>query len=559
MKRTTILLSTLLLILLALSSASPTSAVLAQTPQSATSSGLENAAKEFVILLSQGQFTQAAQTFDPTLVKPETNTQVEQAWDALIKQMGAFQKISETVQTREQNLDMVYVATDFAKGSVDIRIVFNKAGQVAGMQYFPAGTGKAAAQPYKTAPYVKPGSFTEQEIVVGAPGFSLPGILTIPTGQGPFPAVVLVHGSGPNDRDETIFANKPFRDLAEGLSSQGIAVLRYDKRSKVYAQQMNENPAGITVKEEVTDDALSAIELLHKTPGIDPQRIYVLGHSLGGMLAPRIAEQAQATPAAGLAGAIIMAGPTRPLEDLMVEQVTYLYQLAGTITPEQQTQLDQLKQQAAKVKDPNLSLDTPREQLLLGASAAYWLDLQDYKPAQTAANLSIPLFILRGERDYQVAQADFDGWKAALGDKPGVIYKQYPSLNHLFISGTGPANPQEYQLPSHVSEQVVNDIASFIKTGQVSQNLPLLGRFSLQEIIRLVMLLIPLFLIQAGLSIYALVDLARRKKTHGPRWLWAVLLVLTLFALPTGLIVAGVYLFWGRNEEDGEDGDDDSD
>ena len=559
MKRITILLSATVLVLLAVGAVLPTPAVLAQTPQLATPTGLENAAKEFVTLLSQGQIEQAAQSFDPTLVKPETNAQIQQAWDGLIKQMGVFQKISETVQTRELNLDMVYVTTDFAQGSVDIRIVFNQAGQVAGMQFFPAGTGKAAAQPYKTAPYVKPGSFTEQQVVVGGPEFPLPGILTIPTGAGPFPAVALVHGSGPNDRDETIFTNKPFRDLAEGLSSQGIAVLRYDKRTKVYGQQMNEDPAGITVKEEVTDDALSAIELLHKTPSIDPQRIFLLGHSLGGMLAPRIAEQAQATPDAGLTGAIIMAGPTRPLADLMIEQMTYLFQLNGTITPEQQAQLDQYKQQAAKVKDPNLAADTPRDQLLFGASAAYWLDLRNYSPAQTAAKLSIPLFILRGERDYQVAQADFDGWKAVLGDKPGVVYKQYPSLNHLFISGTGQPNPQEYQVPSHVSEQVVNDIANFIKTGKVSQNLPLIGSLSLQEITRLVLLLLPLLLIQLGLSIYALVDLIRRKKTHGPRWLWAVLLVLTLFALPTGLIVAGVYLFWGRKEEDGDDGDDDSD
>jgi len=271
------------------------------------------------------------------------------------------------------------------------------------------------------------------------------------------------------------------------------------------------------------------------------------------MLAPRIATETN-----DLAGAIIMAGPTRPLEDVIIDQVTYLMQLSGTVTPEGQATIDQMKQQAAKVKDANLAPDTPAAELL-GFPATFWLDLRGYAPDQTAAALTIPLLITRGERDYQVAQVDFEGWKETLGDKSGVFLKQYPGLNHLFMPGSGPSTPQEYQRASHVSELVVKDIASFIKTGEVDTKTPLLGgKLSLQEITRLVLLILPILLIQLGVSIYALVDLARRKKTHGPRWLWAVLLVITFFALPSGLIVAAIYLLWGRKEDEGEDGDDDS-
>jgi hypothetical protein len=281
----------------------------------------------------------------------------------------------------------------------------------------------------------------------------------------------------------------------------------------------------------------------------------LLGHSLGGMLVPGIAADAP-----GLAGAIILAGPTRPLGDIIVDQVTYLSGLQGTLTPEDQARINQMKEQAVKIKDPNLSADTPPDQLL-GASAAYWLSLRDYDPNEIVKSLTIPLLVLRGERDYQVSQADFDGWKAALGEKAGVIYKQYPGLNHLFISGVGQPNPQEYQKAGHVAQAVVDDIASFVKTGKLSAKTALFGgAMSTQDITRLVLLILPIFLIQAALSIYALVDLLKRKKTHGPRWLWFVLLIVTLFALPTGLIVAAVYLVWARKEDDEDsEGEDDPD
>ncbi len=533
----------------------PISNTQAQTPQPTVPAEIVTAAQDLLHLIEQGQFEQALATFDQTLVKSDTLAQIQQGWVGLLEQVGPVQEITETIALREANLNVVYVTTQFEKGAVDIRVVFNDAGQVVGLNFTPAGTGKAASQPYRTAPYAKPDSFSERQVTVGSGEWALPGALTLPDGPGPFPALVLVHGSGPNDRDETIFTNKPFRDLAEGLASQGIAVLRYDKRTKVYGQQIVEAIDKITVKEEVTDDALAAIDLLRSTPEIDPERIFLLGHSLGGLLAPEIAAQAP-----DLAGVIILAGPTRRLEDIVVDQVSYLAQLDGSTSAEEQAQIDLLTEQAAKVKELTSESNVPAEQLPLGQSMAYWQSLNAVNPVQTAAALSMPLLILRGERDYQVNQADFDGWKTALEAKPGVFLKQYPDLNHLMMSGSGAPNPQEYQNPSHVSELVVNDIASFIQTGQVNLKVPLFGGIlDTQEITRLLLLLVPIFLIQMAISIYALVDLAKRKKTHGPRWLWAVLLVVTLFALPSGLIVAAVYLVWGRKEEEDEDGADDSD
>ena len=157
--------------------------------------------------------------------------------------------------------------------------------------------------------------------------------------------MVLVHGSGPNDRDETIGANKPFRDLAWGLATRSIAVLRYEKRTKQYPGKLMATGVGqFTAQEESIDDALSAVGQLRGTEGIDPKRIFVLGHSLGGTLAPRIG---QADPK--ITGLIIMAGSTRPLEDMVVEQTRYLISLNGTPTAEGEAKLSEVQLIAAKV------------------------------------------------------------------------------------------------------------------------------------------------------------------------------------------------------------------
>ena len=128
------------------------------------------------------------------------------------------------------------------------------------------------------------GPSTERAVAVGAaPG--LPGTLTLPAGTARVPAVVLVHGSGPHDRDETVGVNKPFLDLAEGLAAQGIAVLRYEKRTRV--APLSFIGRRFTVNDEVVDDAVAAVQLLRTEPGIDPARIVVVGHSLGAVRASR--------------------------------------------------------------------------------------------------------------------------------------------------------------------------------------------------------------------------------------------------------------------------------
>jgi uncharacterized membrane protein/dienelactone hydrolase len=312
----------------------------------------------------------------------------------------------------------------------------------------------APLQDWRPPAYSKPDAFSERAVTVGTGEWKLPGTLTVPRSRTPVPGVVLIHGSGPEDRDETIFGNKPFRDLAEGLASQGIAVLRYEKRTKEYGAKMAQM-RNLTVQDETVADAVAAVTLLRTQPGIDPKRVFLLGHSLGGYLMPMMLAQA---PEA--AGGIVVAGTARPLEDVMLDQFEYAGSLPGGDTPEARKQIDELRKLLLSVK----ALQPGHEDgpAILGAWPHYWLDLRGYDPIVQAAKITRPLLILQGERDYQVTMKDFAIWTTALGGHSNVTLKSYPALNHLFVEGQGKSMPAEYMTPGHVSSEAIGDIAGWV-------------------------------------------------------------------------------------------------
>jgi dienelactone hydrolase len=310
----------------------------------------------------------------------------------------------------------------------------------------------------KTPDYVTPSSFTEREVVVGeGTEWPLPATLSVPAGAGPHPAVVLVHGSGPQDRDETIGASKPFRDIARGLASRGVAVLRYDKRTRVHGARIVTSKAPFTVRDETVDDALAAAELLRRTPGVDPKKIFVLGHSPGGGLIPRIGERDL-----GLRGFVILAGYTRELLGEMVRQYEYLFNLDGHVSEAERAKIEEARRDAARLRE--LTPQTAAGVMLQGAPAPYWLDLRDYSPPEAARRLTRPVLVLHAERDYNVTADAFADWKRALSGRKDVTFKSYPKLDHAFLEGEGPASDADYRRPRNVARAVVEDIAAFVKS-----------------------------------------------------------------------------------------------
>jgi len=410
------------------------------------------AAVAFVQNMADGKFTEAVAPFDAAMTQAMSADRLKQTWQATLAQYGAFKKMGTTRTAREGGFDEVFVPLEFANTTLDCKVVFDADGKIGGLWFVPHVD--AAASQYSPPAYADSSRFTESEVTVGDGEWKLPGTLAMPKGAGPFPALVLVHGSGPNDRDESIGANKPFKDLALGLASKGIAVLRYDKRTKVYHDKLiGANPKHFTVKQETIDDAVAAVDLLQRTEKIDPKRVFVLGHSLGGMLVPRIAK---ADPK--IAGLISMAGATLPLEDAMLDQITYIASLKGSLSEADKKQIDDLKAEIAKVKDV-----TPDSPSLLGVPASYWIDLRDYHPAEAAKSVKQPLFIIQGGRDYQVTTAGYDIWVKALSGKPNVTFKLYPSLNHLFMEGKGKSVPDEYTKRGPIPQYVIDDLATWIK------------------------------------------------------------------------------------------------
>jgi dienelactone hydrolase len=415
----------------------------------------ETKAKALMAALVDKDFKAAGKDFDATMKKAFTEEGMAKFWAKLVATVGPFKKQLGT--RTEMDGKVVLVTCEFAKFKLDARVAFDKEGKISGLRFLPS----TAAFDYKPPPYARPALYSEQELVVGEGGdWPLKGTLTVPKRKGRYPAVVLVHGSGAHDRDETIMPNKPFRDLAWGLASQGVVVLRYEKRNKTYPEKMKKmmDDKKLTIKEEVTDDALAAVELLRKQKKVDPRRVFVLGHSLGAFVAPRIGE---GDPK--LAGLILMAGNSRPLIDLVLDQFNYIYSLKGKLSDEDKAELEKIKKSVARVKDPKLTPDAPAEALALNIPACYWLALRAYDPVKTAAGLKMPMLILQGERDYQVTMDDLAGWKKGLAKRKNVTIKSFPALNHLFAEGKGKGKPDEYMKAGHVAPEVIEAIAAWVK------------------------------------------------------------------------------------------------
>jgi pimeloyl-ACP methyl ester carboxylesterase len=403
-------------------------------------------------LLLSANYPEFTRLLSPAAKEKLTTDFLQKQVGVEVKSFGKSESVGKPLLASSGKNTLVSFPVKFSQVTINVQFTIDSTDHVAGLYFRPAD---APLPPEWQRPiYSKPQTFHEIDVTIGADEWRLPGTLTMPNGKGPFIAVLLVHGPGPNDRDETIYSNRMFKDTAEGLATRGFAVLRYDKRSNVYSQQMS--GGSYTLQQDTVEDAVRALNLLRTEPGINPARIFVIAHSLGGYALPRIAKQY-----GKLSGAVVLAGNARPIEDVVLDQATFTTQSKVNLTQEDLRRYDLLKAEVEKVKklQPGAQDNPP---VVLGLPAAYLLDLKSYNPVSEIRSLSMPILFLQGERDFQVPMKDFDTWKSGLAGRKSTTFKSYLALNHLFMAGEGKPSPTEYRVPSNVSAQVIGDIATWI-------------------------------------------------------------------------------------------------
>jgi dienelactone hydrolase len=428
----------------------------------ATRAKAETTANSYLDAIIARKLDDAARLHDAAMTTAMPATKLGEAFAALEEKNGSLTERGTPTLSLADGYVIALYPSRFERGRTDVKVVVDSAGKISGL-WFVAPTAPPAPSSHGATPPPAmvgktetslPAGVVARPVVTGAEGWPLPGSITLPEGKGPFPAVVLVHGSGPHDFDETIGPNKPFRDLAHGLAQRGIATIRYEKRTRTHGEKLAAN-LKFTVADETIDDAVAAVATLRAQSEIAKDRIFIVGHSLGGMLAPRIAETAK-----DVRGLVVLAGNTRPLEDAIVAQLDYLSTLPGSPVPPDQ--VTAMRKEAERVRTLDVKKAQGRD-LIFGTPASYWVDLKGYKPAETAAGLQMPMLFMQGARDYQVTDEDLRGWQTALNGRRDVMFRTYPSLNHLFLEGEGKSTPSEYEKEAHIPVFVLDDIASFVK------------------------------------------------------------------------------------------------
>lgn len=415
----------------------------------------EELSVSFIKKLERQQFDSCFAMFDTVMANKFNAGMLEKMWGSIPKYMGEYKGYSTVESTKKDSIDVVAVRCEFEKTKMDLQFSFNDSQKIMGMYFVPPKSKTA----YVAPEYAKQNKYYETKISVKTGTMSLPGALCVPNNTKTPPVVILLAGSGPNDKDESIGPNKALKDLAIGLASNGIATYRYDKRTLVYGKDMKD----VDLNSEVIEDAINAAALLKKNPDFKNSKVYIVGHSLGAMCAPLIASKSKQ-----INGIVLLAGNARPLEDVVLEQYNYIYGLDSLDASEKKEILDYTTKMKT-VKDAKLLKLAKAEDLPLNLESHYWQSLVKYNQVQVAKKIKQPILVLQGERDYQVTMTDFNLWKESLSTNPKNKFMSYSNLNHLFMNGAGKSTPSEYEKQGNVEEKVILDIVAWVKEKSLSK------------------------------------------------------------------------------------------
>lgn len=388
------------------------------------------------LLLQEKNYEKAYSFFDETVKSKISPALLKTTEQQLEGQLGKFNNI---IEVNTENSTYFFYA-DFEKMKLDIKITLNEANKIMGFFFAPHREFNNE-------------NALGNNLNIKSDNIDLKGTILIPEKNNLKKLVIFVHGSGPQDRDETIYENKPFKDIAENLYLKGIASYRFDKRTLTNPESFNDKS---TIDDEVTNDVVNIINYFKENEQFTAYEIILLGHSLGANLMPRIAGKS-----VQISKLILLAGNARSLEKLIAEQYDYLYK--QNPSEELKEEIKKVTEQIALLNSKSFNVNTPKEQLPFKLSGHYWKSILDYNPLKEVKNVKIPMLILQGERDYQVTMEDFELWKGTLKSNKKARFISYPKLNHLFMSGENISEPKEYMTKGNVDEMVINDIFNFMQ------------------------------------------------------------------------------------------------
>jgi len=402
--------------------------------------------------LGRGQIVEAGKDFDAELAKSDS-AKLTSVWNSLLHAAGDFQRVGTSRISRVDGRSYVMTNMVFSKRTMESISACDATGKIGFFEW--SGASDAEEKILGAKPQSGPGGIRILPATVPSQWGPLPAILTLPKGNAPFPAVVLVAGAGPNDENETLGPNKPFEDLANGLAANGIASLRYEKSIRAYPAEAGLDQT-LTVDDEVTNDAVTALNILHSTKQVNAREIFLLGHSLGAMMVPRIVERSPL-----VVGAIMMALPSESILVNGMQQTSYIAHVQHTPPTELQKQLDSLSQ------EEKLLEQTPHGQVPSGQydgmPQSWWMSLHEYDQTKEAQSLKIPMLIMQGAADFQVSpQKSFTRWQSLFSGNPRVTLIEYPGLSHVFMLAGNPPSPGDYDKPSKMDDRAIADISAWI-------------------------------------------------------------------------------------------------
>jgi hypothetical protein len=358
-------------------------------------------------------------------------------WRGLTIQHGPYERHEITGRAVQDDRSLRAVSLRFATDSQRLSLVFSPYARIVGVDF-----------PTRDA---RPPSVAEHRLFDvtldrdGEDDCPLGATITLPPGDDPVPGVVIVHRSGPLDRDGTVGPNRPYRDLAAGLAAGGVATIRYDKRSLVCDLARDEQ----TLANVVVADAVAAAARLATVERVSD--VVVFGHGMGGVAAPLVARDAD------VAGLVLAATPARPLPAVLLGTERRKAAADGRITVAERQRLDFFAEKLNGTAD----LGPDDDYYVLGTATTFWRDLHAHDVVAAVRERPEPTLALHAGRSFVTNHEDLQRWGEVV---PRDAIHVYPALDHLFMRVFDGSLPEAYFFPDTVATRVVDDVASWVDT-----------------------------------------------------------------------------------------------